>query len=56
MKFTEYKLEATFVQLIAEQGYPHVLGESIQRNKEDVLIDEDVLHFLLNNIMIRQKS
>src|SRR5699024_3964939 len=42
------KLEETFIQLLAEQGYPHVSGESIQRNKEDLLIDEDVLHFLLN--------
>src|SRR5699024_7165158 len=47
MKFTEYKLEETFIQLLAEQGYPHVLGESIRRKDDEVLIEEDLLAFLL---------
>jgi len=28
MKFIEYILEENFVQLLAEQGYPHVLGKA----------------------------
>ena len=48
MKFTEYKLEETFIQLLAEQGYPHVLGESIERKEDEVLIEEDLQQFLLN--------
>ncbi len=48
MKFTEYKLEETFVQLLAEQGYPHVLGKTIERKEDEVLIEEDLEQFLLN--------
>ena len=31
MKFTEAQLEAAIIELLEAEGYPHVLGESINR-------------------------
>lgn len=47
MKFTEAKLEHAFTELLGQEGFVHQLGVSIQRNLEDVLIEEDLRHFLL---------
>ena len=47
MKFTEAKLEEAFTELLAQEGFSHHLGVSILRKQEDVLIEEDVRHFLL---------
>jgi type I restriction enzyme R subunit len=55
MKFTEQKLETAIIELLGEQGYPHVLGEAIDlsacdaqagRSPHDVLIKEDLRNFL----------
>lgn len=55
MKFTEQKLETAIVELLGEQGYPHVLGEAIElsacdaqagRQPQDVLIKDDLRTFL----------
>lgn len=46
MKFTEAKLEQAVVELLAEQGYPHLLGGQLTRNNSDVLIKEDLRAFL----------
>lgn len=45
-QFTEVKLEEAILHLLAEQGYPHVLGKSIQRDPSEVLIKEDLHAFL----------
>ena len=42
MKFTEAQLEKAIIGLLGEQGYPHVLGETIQRGPEEVLIKDDL--------------
>jgi len=47
MKFTEAKLEHSFIELLADEGYVHVLGETIQRPVDEVLIEADLQHFLL---------
>ncbi|MEL4306922.1 type I restriction endonuclease subunit R [Joostella sp. CR20] len=47
MKFTEAKLEEVFTQLLGNEGYPHCLGNSINRAPEDVLIEDDLIDFLL---------
>ncbi|OYT15125.1 MAG: type I restriction endonuclease [Bacteroidetes bacterium 4572_77] len=47
MKFTEEKLEQAFIQLISEQDIPHVLGTDIERKAEDVLIEDDLRNFLM---------
>ena len=46
MKFTEAQLEEAIIELLAVQGYPHVLGGSIQRGPEEVLIKDDLRTYL----------
>ena len=46
MKFTEAKLEAAIIELLSETGYPHVLGEAIERQSHEVLIKSDLRAFL----------
>lgn len=48
MKFTEAKLEAAFIELIAQEGYPHFPGHAIERRVDEVLIEEDLRQFLTN--------
>ncbi len=45
-KFTESQLEQAIIELLGEEGYPHVLGETIQRDPADVLIKNDLRAFL----------
>jgi type I restriction enzyme R subunit len=47
MKFTEEKLEKAFVELLGNENYPHFHGDSITRTAEAVLIDDDLLTYLL---------
>lgn len=47
MKFTEEKLENAIIELMAEQSYPHVLGDTLVREPEEVLISEDIQTFLM---------
>ncbi len=44
--FTEARLEQAIIQLLGEQGYPHLHGEKLQRDKKDVLIKDDLRQFL----------
>ena len=46
MKFSEEKLEKAIIQLLGEQGYPHVQGASISRQPDEVLIKEDLRAYL----------
>jgi len=47
MKFTEEKLEKAFVELLENEKYPHFHGNSIARVVDEVLIEEDLLSYLL---------
>lgn len=47
MKFTEAKLEQSFIELLMQEGFAHTLGEQIKRLPEEVLIEEDLQTFLL---------
>ncbi|MCU0423206.1 MAG: HsdR family type I site-specific deoxyribonuclease [Bacteroidia bacterium] len=47
MNFTEAKLEKVFSELLEQEGFPHHLGISINRNSDDVLIEDDLRNFLL---------
>jgi type I restriction enzyme R subunit len=47
-KFTEAQLEAAVIALLAEQGYAHHLGESLQRKPSDVLIKSDLKQYLIS--------
>ncbi|OBS97438.1 type I restriction endonuclease [Vibrio tasmaniensis] len=47
LKFTEAKLEQAIIELLGEQGHPHVVGEQIAReDKEQVLILDDLRCYL----------
>ncbi|MEY8251096.1 MAG: type I restriction endonuclease, partial [Colwellia sp.] len=51
-KFTEAKLEHAIIQLLGEQGYPHVLGDTLSNGAEgsrgptEVLIKGDLRAYL----------
>tara|TARA_R110001599_G_scaffold12658_3_gene59091 strand:- start:6858 stop:10097 length:3240 start_codon:yes stop_codon:yes gene_type:complete len=47
MKFTEAQLEAAIIQLLGDQGYPHLIGSNIERGPSEVLIKSDLRVFLL---------
>ncbi|MCG2419362.1 HsdR family type I site-specific deoxyribonuclease [Aequorivita sp. F47161] len=46
MKFTEAKLEKTFIELLEIEGYPHAFGNTIQRTVDEVLIEADFYTYL----------
>lgn len=48
MKFTEEKLEKAFTELLGQEGFSHHLGITISRKLDEVLIEEDLRDFLLN--------
>jgi type I restriction enzyme R subunit len=53
MKFTEEKLERAFTELLGQEGFPHHFGISIARRPEEVLIEEDLQNFLLDQYSIQ---
>lgn len=46
-KFTEQKLEHAFTELLAEEGFIHISGETITRAVNEVLIESDLSDFLV---------
>lgn len=48
MKFTEAKLEQAFIELLGNEGFPHYLGNTIDRADDEVLIEEDLKNYLLS--------
>ena len=46
MKFTEDRLEQAIIELLVAEGYPHTLGEALDRNPDDVLIKSDLRQVL----------
>lgn len=48
MRFTEASLEQAFAELLANEGFQHQVGLSIARKPDEVLIEEDLKQFLLN--------
>lgn len=48
MKFTEEKLEKAFTELLGQEGFPHHMGITISRKPDEILIEEDLQNFLLN--------
>ena len=46
MKFNEAQLESAIIELLSVEGYPHVLGEAIERQPQEVLIKADLRAFL----------
>ncbi len=54
MKFTEEKLERAFVELLGNESYPHFHGDSIAKTADEVLIEADLLHYLLTRYESKQ--
>ena len=48
MSFTEAQLEQTYAQLLEQEGYRHVLGNTLQRAPDEVLIEADLRDFLMH--------
>lgn len=48
MKFTEEKLERAFTELLGNENYPHQSGKTIVRPADEVLLEDDLMQFLLN--------
>jgi len=46
MKFTEAQLENVFIELLGNEGVPHVLGNTIARQQNEVLIKADIKSYL----------
>jgi type I restriction enzyme R subunit len=40
MKFPEAQLESAIIALLAADGYPHVLGETIARQPQEVFLSD----------------
>jgi type I restriction enzyme R subunit len=48
MKFTEYQLEKAFIDLLKAEDIPHVNGGTISRDFQEVIFEDDLKSFLLN--------
>lgn len=48
MKFTEASLEKAFTELLQQEEFPHFLGVTLDRKPDDVLIEDDLRKFLLD--------
>jgi len=47
MKFTEEQLEKAFTELLGNEGFTHHLGNTIVRAADEVLIEDDLINYLL---------
>ena len=55
MKYTESKLESTFIELLSEKGYTHSTGVSVSRaSVDEVLIEDDLRRFLLSMYQVER--
>ena len=54
MKFTEASLEKAFTELLANEGFPHHLGNTLVRSVDEVIIEEDLIQYLLNKYASKQ--
>jgi type I restriction enzyme R subunit len=51
-KFTEAQLEAAFAELIGNEGYPHHLGNMLNRAEDEVILADDLRAFLLHKYKV----
>lgn len=54
MKFTEASLEKAFIALLANEGFSHQLGNTLVRSVEEVIIEEDLINYLLSKYASKQ--
>ena len=48
MKFTEEALEQAVIELFQAENYQHVNGSYVHKEISDVLLRDDLKHYLLN--------
>jgi len=51
-RFDETALEEAFINLFQENGYEYIENNSISRNTRNVLIEEDIKSYLVNNYQL----
>lgn len=54
MKFTEEKLEQAFIELLEIENFPHHLGNTLTRAVDEVIIEEDLINYLLTKYECKQ--
>jgi len=54
IKFTEEKLEKSFIELLEQEGFPYHPGITIPRSVDEVLIEDDLLGYLLTKYESKQ--
>lgn len=54
MKFTEQRLEEVFTELLENEGFPHHSGITLSRSLEEVIIEEDLIQYLLTKYAVKQ--
>ncbi|WP_379953283.1 type I restriction endonuclease subunit R [Dokdonia sp. R78006] len=55
-KFTEAQLENVFTELLANEGYPHHLGNTLNRAEDEVILEDDLRSFLASKYAIENIS
>ena len=45
-QFTEAELESAIISIFTEQGYDYIIGETIHRGFEEILLRDDLRAFL----------
>lgn len=48
VKFTEAQLEQAIIELLGQQGYPHINGSTLDRDPTDALLKDDLRRYLKN--------
>jgi type I restriction enzyme R subunit len=48
VKFSEEKLERAFIELLGNENFPHFMGNRLKRTSDEVLIEDDLQHYLLD--------
>jgi type I restriction enzyme R subunit len=54
MKFTEEKLEQAFTELLINEGFVYCLGNTITRAADEVIIEKDLIQYLLTKYASNQ--
>ena len=54
MKFNEHSLEMAIINLLTDEGYTHVNGKDLQRDKSEVflIVGLIILHYMSKNFIL----
>jgi len=54
LRFTEEKLEKAFIELLGNENFPHHLGNTLTRAVDEVIIEKDLINYLLAKYQSQQ--